>query len=148
MSEEWQVSIVRNKKTITIHALIDPCICIVESRHLGAICRSAADSLHPLAWCVAWSASKGILPLSRQCHCAEQILELHSHLQPSACAPASPQALPGQQQPENVPCFKLVLVGDGGTGEVTVHTLCSSHMRHTLRSTSCCGGLLQAKLHS
>lgn len=26
------------------------------------------------------------------------------------------QALPGQQTPENVPSFKLVLVGDGGTG--------------------------------
>lgn len=29
------------------------------------------------------------------------------------------QALPGQQTPEGVPSFKLVLVGDGGTG---VHT--------------------------
>jgi hypothetical protein len=27
------------------------------------------------------------------------------------------QALPGQSTPEGVPAFKLVLVGDGGTGE-------------------------------
>ena len=27
------------------------------------------------------------------------------------------QALPGQQTPDGVPSFKLVLVGDGGTGE-------------------------------
>jgi hypothetical protein len=27
------------------------------------------------------------------------------------------QALPGQQTPDGVPSFKLVLVGDGGTGK-------------------------------
>ena len=27
------------------------------------------------------------------------------------------QALPGQQTPENCPSFKLVIVGDGGTGQ-------------------------------
>lgn len=27
------------------------------------------------------------------------------------------QALPGQSTPEGVPAFKLVLVGDGGTGD-------------------------------
>ena len=27
------------------------------------------------------------------------------------------QALPGQTTPDGVPAFKLVLVGDGGTGE-------------------------------
>lgn len=30
------------------------------------------------------------------------------------------QALPGQTTPEGVPSFKLVLVGDGGTGECLV----------------------------
>ena len=30
------------------------------------------------------------------------------------------QALPGQTTPEGVPSFKLVLVGDGGTGECIV----------------------------
>ena len=29
---------------------------------------------------------------------------------------ATLQALPGQTTPEGVPAFKLVLVGDGGTG--------------------------------
>jgi len=28
------------------------------------------------------------------------------------------QALPGQQTPDNTPSFKLVIVGDGGTGIV------------------------------
>ncbi|KIY99899.1 GTP-binding nuclear protein Ran-A1, partial [Monoraphidium neglectum] len=28
-------------------------------------------------------------------------------------------ALPGQEAPAGVPCFKLVLVGDGGTGKTT-----------------------------
>ena len=32
------------------------------------------------------------------------------------------QALPGQTTPEGVPAFKLVLVGDGGTGAATPHT--------------------------
>jgi hypothetical protein len=31
------------------------------------------------------------------------------------------QALPGQSTPEGVPAFKLVLVGDGGTGDSTYH---------------------------
>lgn len=33
-----------------------------------------------------------------------------------AVVPFPCQALPGQQTPDGVPSFKLVLVGDGGTG--------------------------------
>jgi GTPase SAR1 family protein len=29
------------------------------------------------------------------------------------------EALPGQQNPDNCPSFKLVIVGDGGTGKTT-----------------------------
>ena len=36
------------------------------------------------------------------------------------------QALPGQTTPEGVPAFKLVLVGDGGTGTSGLH--CSRPM--------------------
>ena len=36
---------------------------------------------------------------------------------PDWCLRALSQALPGQTTPEGVPSFKLVLVGDGGTGE-------------------------------
>ena len=32
------------------------------------------------------------------------------------------QALPGQETPDGVPSFKLVLVGDGGTGALPDHT--------------------------
>lgn len=32
------------------------------------------------------------------------------------------QALPGQQTPDGIPSFKLVLVGDGGTGQVFAAT--------------------------
>lgn len=44
---------------------------------------------------------------------------------PDLCPP-SLQALPGQTTPAGVPAFKLVLVGDGGTGEAA--TLVSSQL--------------------
>ena len=46
------------------------------------------------------------------------------------------QALPGQQTPEGVPSFKLVLVGDGGTG---VHTsiLCCWWLIILMQARSC-----------
>ena len=55
---------------------------------------------------------------------AAQTAAVQSECRPSACAsPAvsdlvrsASQALPGQTTPEGVPAFKLVLVGDGGTG--------------------------------
>jgi hypothetical protein len=41
-----------------------------------------------------------------------------SQLSPQKTKTNKQQALPGQVTPEGVPSFKLVLVGDGGTGEL------------------------------
>lgn len=40
------------------------------------------------------------------------------------------QALPGQTTPEGVPAFKLVLVGDGGTGAATPHIRAILNLLH------------------
>lgn len=39
------------------------------------------------------------------------------------------QALPGQETPDGVPSFKLVLVGDGGTGAHPDHRTIGTRMR-------------------
>jgi hypothetical protein len=48
------------------------------------------------------------------------------------------QALPGQQTPDGVPSFKLVLVGDGGTGKRAYRSedRCSSRMAAVERIVS------------
>lgn len=43
---------------------------------------------------------------------------LNGHRSVTSLPVATPaQALPGQTTPDGVPAFKLVLVGDGGTGQ-------------------------------
>lgn len=53
------------------------------------------------------------------------------------------QALPGQATPEGVPSFKLVLVGDGGTGTVVLVNSCCVQMIPGEKST----GVLQVLKH-
>lgn len=52
---------------------------------------------------------------------ADGLKEPRAHLSspPSAVKTSCTMALPGQQTPEGVPSFKMVLVGDGGTGKTT-----------------------------
>jgi GTP-binding nuclear protein Ran len=84
-------------------------------------------SQEPAAWLdfgfygperVGGPATRGGLSLSARCTPSET-QRVHRHSGHQAQTQRHTMALPGQQTPDNCPSFKLVIVGDGGTGKTT-----------------------------